>query len=102
MYWGRAAQKIFKKHIFSGQYQSNRGTSMSEYALNIIHQCQTLKPRMTDDDIIEMMEDHFEESVAREIRPSTVSNLTDLIVLLKRIESTKNKKPYEGDLYRSI
>lgn len=100
MYWGRAAQKIFRKFIHNGQYQPNRGTSMSEYALNIIHQCQMLKPRMSDNDIIEMLEDHFEENVAREIRPSTVSNLTDLIILLKRIESTRNKKPYEGDLYR--
>lgn len=39
---------------------------------------------MTDQDIIEMLEDHFEESVARETRPSTVSNLTDLTDYLRQ------------------
>lgn len=55
---------------------------------------------MGNNDIIELLQDHFEERVAQEIRPSTVTNVNDLVILLKRIESTRNKKPYEGDLYK--
>lgn len=74
---------------------------MAEYALNIIHQCQTLSPKPDETDIIEFLSDHFDEKISLEIRPSTVSNLNDLLTLLRTMESKVNiRKPYESDLYK--
>lgn len=51
---------------------------------------------MIESEIIRAMKKHFGSEVAREIRPSTVSNFKDLIILLETIEGKKIQKINEN------
>jgi len=91
-YWNRKIQTMFRQFLYNGRYMPNRGSSMSEYALSIPQRAKILNPPMEDKDIINLLRDHFETEIAREIRPSTVKDLNDLIFLLDSIENAKRPK----------
>lgn len=60
--------------------------SMSDYALDLSKQTRYLTSPITEREIIRSVKRHFGSSITREIRPTTVKNLKEFIVLLDEIE----------------
>lgn len=83
-YWGKEQQARFREEIYSGMYNKDSQLSMSEYALNLSKQAKYLIPPMFEHEIIRCVKRHFGSQVAREIRPTTVKNMEDLVSLLER------------------
>lgn len=90
-FWGDEQQSRFREEIYAGTYNRESRMTMSEYALNISKQAKYLKPPMSEQEIIRCVKRHFGTNVAREIRPSTVRNIEDLIKLLDEIEYERER-----------
>lgn len=52
-------------------------------------QAKYLEPPMTESETIRVLKRHFDKDVAREIRPSTVRNLKDLVAILDDLDDEK-------------
>jgi len=72
--------------MYTGKYNANGTETIAEYALNVMKQAKCLDPPMSDKEIIRCVKRHFGNSVAREIRPTTVKNIEDFVQLLDEIE----------------
>lgn len=64
-----------------GKYNQNREIEMAEYAMNLTKQAKLLEPPMNEHEIVRCIKRHYDREIAREIRPSTVRSIKDLIKL---------------------
>lgn len=94
-YRGEEQQGRYREEIYTGMYEINCGMTMSEYALNLSNQARYLKPPMSEREIIRCVKRHFEKDIAREIRPTTVKNIEELVTMLDEVE-------YENERTREI
>lgn len=85
-FWGEENQARFREEVYNGKYKYDSATSMSEYALNISKQTKYLSPPMADNEIIRCVKRHFGESITREIRPTTVKTVEELVKLLDELD----------------
>lgn len=90
-YWGTLAQMRFRQNLYFGKFKHGE-PSMSEYALNLARQACTLNPLMADDEIIQTVREHFDGGVSRELRPSVVRNVEQMIEMLDTIENERANK----------
>jgi len=81
----------FRQMMYFGKYKAVDGP-MTEYATNIARQAKTLDPPMTDQEIIQTVRQHFDSDVARELRPSVVRNVSELIEMLETIENERETR----------
>ena len=77
---------------------------MTEYALNLARQAKTFVPPMTDEEIVQTVSEHFDVEIARELRPSVVRNISQMISMLDTLENERETQGYgsrHGDLMTS-
>lgn len=89
---GRRAQAKFRKTLYNGEYKASKTTRMTDYAMSLARQAKYLEPPMTDRDIIRGLKQHFDQEVMREIRPSIIRTIKDLMTLLNDIEDERMLK----------
>lgn len=87
-FWGYQAQIDFKNKLYFGRYRQEFG-SMTGYALNLARETKTLTPPMNDHEIIYLLREHFDYNVARELRPSMINSVDDMIRIIESIESER-------------
>ncbi|XP_024893784.1 uncharacterized protein LOC112468715, partial [Temnothorax curvispinosus] len=99
-FWGCQAQMRFRQQIYFGKYKP--GTmSMTEYALNMARQAKTLRPPMTDEELVQTLREHFDGDVARELRPSIAKTVTDMIDMLDTLENERETRRLRGEARRT-
>lgn len=72
-----------------GSYRATKNSRMSDYAMTIAKHAKYLEPPMSESGTIRILKRHFDKDVAREIRPSTVKNMKDLVAILDEVEEEK-------------
>lgn len=82
--------------MYFGRYNATDG-SMTEYATNIARQAKTLDPPMMDQEIVQTIRQHFDSDVARELRPSVVRNVSELIDMLETLENERETRRLRQD-----
>lgn len=87
-YWRCRDQMNFKNKLSFGQYKPGEGT-MAEYALRMARVAKTLVPPMSDQEIIYTLKEHFDNDVARELRPSVIHTISDMVNMIETIESER-------------
>lgn len=86
-FWGEEAQARYRERLYTGKYSvTEKLGTMAEYAMSLVRDAKLLEPPMSDYEVIRTVKRHFECDIRREIRPSTVRSVKDLIDLLEDIE----------------
>lgn len=98
-FWGCQAQMRFRQRIYFGKYRGNE-TSMTEYALGMARQAKTLNPPMPDEEIIQTVREHFETDISRELRPSVVRTVVDMVAMLDTIENERETRKLRAESRR--
>lgn len=90
-YWGCQAQMNFRNRLYYDRFRPGSG-SMAEYAMRLAREAKTLSPPMSDQEIIFMIKEHFDSEVARELRPSIIRSVTEMINMLETIENERTAR----------
>lgn len=88
-FWGEEAQARFREQLYMGRYANNKGLSMADYAMNMARQAKVLDPPMSEKEIVRCVKRHFDREISREIGPSVVMGIKEMIKLLEEIEDEK-------------
>lgn len=88
-FWGEEAQARFREKMYTAKFNYNAGSNMAEYAMEAARQASLLEPCMTDSEIIRCLKRHFDKETTKEIRPSIVKTVKDLIVLLEELDNER-------------
>lgn len=87
-YWGIHAQMNFRNKLYFGKYKWGTGT-MAEYALKMAREAKTLTPPMGDYEIIHVLKEHFDSEIVRELRPSVIRNISEMVEMIETIENER-------------
>lgn len=98
-FWGCQAQMRFRQRIYFSRYRGSDST-MTEYALGLARQAKTLNPPMPDEEIIQTVREHFEADVSRELRPSVVRTVVDMVAMLDTIENERETRKLRAESRR--
>lgn len=98
-FWGCQAQTRFRQKMYFGRYRASE-ISMTEYALNLARQAKTLIPPMPDQEIIQTIREHFDADIARELRPSVVRTVEEMVTMLDTIENERETRRQRADARR--
>lgn len=70
---------------------------MTEYALG---QAKTLNPPMPDQEIIQTVREHFDADISRELRPSVIRTVVDMVAMLDTLENEKETRRLRAESRR--
>lgn len=62
-FWGNARQKIVQNELHSGRFDYNRGNSFHRYAMQLYSSAQYLEANFTEEYIVNMIIQHFDETI---------------------------------------
>lgn len=65
---------------------------MVDYVLRLSRQARVLSAPMEENEIVTSLARHFEESIARELRPAWVKTIEQMTELLHHLEIERNIK----------
>lgn len=88
-YWGDDGQARFREKMYTAKYNPNFNIRMADYAMEMAKQARLVEPPMSDAEIVRCLKRHFQTDVAREIRPTAVSSVADLVSLLDELDEER-------------
>ncbi|KYQ54046.1 hypothetical protein ALC60_07048 [Trachymyrmex zeteki] len=88
-YWGDETQARFREKLYLQKFRPSKDLTMADYAQSLSIDAKTLEPPMTDVEIIRVIKRHFRTEISREIRPTTVTTIEELIKLLNAIDDER-------------
>ena len=65
---------------------------MTDYALALAKEAETLEPPMTERELIVCIARHFPENIVKDLRPAILTSLNDMIAILDTIENDAKYK----------
>lgn len=93
------AQAKFRQDLYLLRFQDHvnetkeKGPiSMAEYAMGMARNAKALDPPMSDQEIVVALKDHFDRDVSRELRPSSIHNVEQLIDTLEVVEAERRTR----------
>lgn len=88
-YWGEEAQAKFRERLYMEKYNGEKQGSMADYTMSLARDAKFLEPPMSEREIIRCLKRHFDRDIAREIRPSTVKTVAELVEMLEEMDNSR-------------
>lgn len=85
-YWGQSHQSQLIERLYFGKYNSDKGTSMTNYALNLYSQAHFLEPKIKEEELILFISRHFKPNISEAIAIQDIRTYEQLNNYLSRIE----------------
>lgn len=95
-YWSRDTQRGIKHRLEVGKYRNNGKLNRSEYFIERVTTLKSLTPPMTEEEIVILLADHFDELTQDARRVQNVNTVKDFEALLLREDLKGNDKSLKG------
>lgn len=92
-FWGDLQQGQARERLFFGKY-NDRGTTMTNYLLQLYTQMQQLEPSLKEEDIVMYMSRHFKPSITETVGIQNIKTFEGLLNYISRVERTTGNSNY--------
>lgn len=91
-FWDNVTQGELRYKIYTGKYNLNKDRLMVDYVLKLSRQARVLSTPMKESKLVTSLARHFDETIARKLRPAWVKTVEQMTEILHHLEMERKIK----------
>jgi hypothetical protein len=91
-YWGTSQQRAVRFEIYQGNFRKGSGKTMADHFAEMVVKAKYLRPRLTDQELIEAVTEHYIPSMANIILAAKLGTKEEMVQFLRKVDANEERK----------